>query len=359
MRKLLIVAAAFPAALLSGADRTFYMGFTPWPYGMTEQAVEDTYQAIARHGDMINHHLESVPWKEALSGEPFAQGFRQNIENRRKRTPKGHKVVLSISALDQGRKSIALYYGDKENMPLPPEISGKRFNDAVVEKAYFEYCRRMAEFFHPDYLVVGIETNELLNNSPQQWADYRAMSGAVRKKLKAAFPKIPVAESVTLHKLLEKGNRDLEGYRAEIREFVADHDFLAVSFYPFLAGLRTPEEFARALAFLKEFSKQRIAICETGHAAEDIVAETWQLRIPSSPSEQNDYVKALLEAASRDRYLFVNQWCWKDFDELWRSFPAEVKDLGRIFRDTGLVDEQNRERAAFRTWVSHFKRPRK
>jgi arabinogalactan endo-1,4-beta-galactosidase len=151
---------------------------------------------------------------------------------------------------------------------------GKPFNDPQLVRAYANYCRRTVEFFQPDFLVTGIESNELLYNKPKEWNAYLELSRHVQRELRERFPRLPLSESVTLHKLLDRQNRGLAEYRVKIQEFVGSHDFFAVSFYPFFLGLHTEKEFAQALDYLPTFSSKPIAITETGHPAEPIKVRT-------------------------------------------------------------------------------------
>ena len=34
-----------------------YMGFTPWPYDLTEEAVDGTYDFILKNGNIVAHHF--------------------------------------------------------------------------------------------------------------------------------------------------------------------------------------------------------------------------------------------------------------------------------------------------------------
>ncbi len=52
--------------------RSFYMGFTPWPYDATQAAIDDVNQRIQDSGDIVAHHIiVGVPWQEALQGLPY------------------------------------------------------------------------------------------------------------------------------------------------------------------------------------------------------------------------------------------------------------------------------------------------
>ena len=54
--------------------RPFRMGFTPFPYDLSLDAVEYTYEKLQSEADIINHHFDNgVPLPEALSGEDRRQ----------------------------------------------------------------------------------------------------------------------------------------------------------------------------------------------------------------------------------------------------------------------------------------------
>ena len=344
------------ASGVSPADtRAFFMGFTSWPYAATVKAVNDTYGFISGHADLITEHIEEgVPWAEALENRPFPPGFVARMEGRRKNRPKGARLLLSLTSLNMGRAGLADNAGPDGKQPLPEAFRGKSFADPIVGKAFLNYCVWMTEYFKPDYLLTGIEANELLNNSPDEWGSYVEMSRSVQAELRKRFPGLPISESVTLHKLLDKTNTGLPAYRKAIKAFVDRHDFFAVSFYPFFLGLHSSREFADSLEFLPGFSDRPIGIAETGHPAKTIEIKSLKFTFPSSPDEQNEYVKALLAQAQSHRYLFVTYWLWKDFDELWNTFPEASKDLARLWRDTGLVDDNDIKRPAFETWREVF-----
>ena len=223
--------------------------------------------------------------------------------------------------------------------PEPPVAPDRCYEDVPIE-------------------VVGGVTHEEGHEDParrvadQEWDHFVEFSKYMHGELKKKFPRLPMAQSVTLHVLLDKKLPNLEQYQKRIETFISDYDFNAISFYPFFMGLHYYDEFVVALRAIRQFGEKPIAISETGHPAEPIVAKTWNLNIPSSPEEQNEFIKALLNQAQADKYLFVTQFACRDYDELWKRFPEEVKDLGRLWRDTGLVDENNNKRLACQTWVS-------
>ncbi|MBZ0257807.1 hypothetical protein K8I31_17215, partial [bacterium] len=186
-------------------SRSFYMGFTPFPSAITIDAVVAAQQFAAQHGDLISHHLEQgVPWTEALNGEPFHENLVKEWNNRLEYS-KGKKIFLSLNAITDGRNSIALYRGEKENMPLPEAFAGKALNDPDVKTAYLNFCRRAIAAFKPDYFAIGIEVNELLHNAPDQWPAYKELYEFVYQELKKEHPDLPLMATVSLHNLTNKG----------------------------------------------------------------------------------------------------------------------------------------------------------
>ena len=55
----------------AGQSRPFRMGFTAFPHDFTIEAVEQTRQFVRDNADLIAHHIEGVPWAEALRDAPF------------------------------------------------------------------------------------------------------------------------------------------------------------------------------------------------------------------------------------------------------------------------------------------------
>ena len=88
--------------------RSFRMGFTPFPYDITTEAVEDTRAFLRENADIIAFHMESVPWTEALSGEPFRDGLMADWEYKRAIMPEGAHTYVAVSP---GRDGLGNYVG--------------------------------------------------------------------------------------------------------------------------------------------------------------------------------------------------------------------------------------------------------
>jgi len=166
MRKYLILIVLKPTSAIRGdrspdvADQTdkptgtrrFRMGFTGFVYDVTPEAVVASRKFVRENGDILAHHIEGVPWAEALSGQPFPKVLLEEWEGKKSATPPSGQVYLAISP---GRGDLKV--ADKAG-PLPKELIGKAYDDPLVMKAYLNYCRRAIEFFKPDYLAPNVPT---------------------------------------------------------------------------------------------------------------------------------------------------------------------------------------------------------
>src|SRR5204862_7261423 len=111
------------AGVLEAQTRPYYMGFTPWPFDSTNQAVQQTYQFLKTHGDIHAHHFDGgVPWPEMLADAPLLPKNIQDEWTFRKQqsTSAGVPMYLAITPLNFNRNGLAAYWGPNGyNQPLP------------------------------------------------------------------------------------------------------------------------------------------------------------------------------------------------------------------------------------------------
>jgi hypothetical protein len=328
-------------------SRPFRMGFTAFPHDFTPQAVEETRTFVRANADLIAHHIEGVPWTEALRAGPFSKELLGEYDSKRSMRPPGAKVYLAISP---GRGDLKL--PDKGAAPLPPELKGKPYDDPLVKKAYLAYCRRSIEFFTPDYLAIGIETNEILSAGLDKWRAYVELHRYVYRELKREYPNLPIFASFTLHNMAKDQGRMFDAWA----ELMPENDLVAVSYYPFLLGW--PPE--KALQWLTEkfdrFGKP-YAFVETNEAGDRLVLPQSKIVIDGSPQKQATYLRTLLALAEQRRFEFVVLFIHRDYDALWDKIKATAPELFMAWRDCGLLDEQGNPRPAYAVWREYFERP--
>ena len=107
----------------TASKRNFRMGFTGFPHDFTAEAVADAHEFSRKNADILAHHIEGVPWAEALSGKPFCDGLRKEWEGKKAATPRGGKVYLAISP---GRGTLK---EAEKSLPFPKELGGKPYDD--------------------------------------------------------------------------------------------------------------------------------------------------------------------------------------------------------------------------------------
>lgn len=354
---LVFLAAPCPAAGPSEQPakqetRSFYMGFTPFPWDMTVEAIETTSKFIVNNGDIIAHHLDAgVPWPEALEDKPFHPKMENNWKNRRE-IQKSKKVLVSVTPLNGGRNAMALYWGEKENMPLPEKFKNLEFDDPIVKKAYLNYCRRAVEHFGPDYLAIGIEVNELFHHSPEKWPGFVKLYKNTYSQLKKKYPDLAIFATVTLHNLTNKGWKDMKLQQDKIRDFLQHVDIAGISYYPFMAG--QSEKPTEIFDWIRSFTDKPIAITETGYPAETIKLKTFNLTITSNPSRQATYFQTLLDRAGRDNYLFVIAFLHRDYDAMWEKIKSFAPEAFIVWKDCGLLDEAGRKRESYDVWKKYL-----
>jgi len=331
------------------ANRSFLMGFTAFPSDFTPQAVLSTRKFVKENADLIAHHIEGVPWTEALNDQPFPPAFLKEWEDKKLATPANGKVYLAISP---GRGDLK----PAEKAPaIPKELKGKSYDDPLVMKAYLNYCRRAVEFFKPDYLCIGIEANEIQGSGGKSWRAYAALHKHIYAQLKKDHPTLPIFASWTLHNMFKNRGPML----AEFRALMPQNDLVAVSYYPFFMD---EKDRLSALDWMTaqfdEFHKP-YAIVETNDAAEELVFPTSKITIHGTPEKQEDYYRRLLSLAQQHEFVFVVSFIHQDYDALWEKIKATSPELFVAWRDCGLLDQDGKPRPAYAVWKSWFDRPLK
>jgi len=331
-------------------QRTFKMGFTSWSHGPNWEDVNETYSFLATQADSYTEHLDSpIPWKAWMENGPLPTTFTDEIAGRVSRKITSSELVLTVGLLNSDRSDLALDYDG-----MPPEYD--RMDDPAIAQAYFEHLKYLIEQFQPHYLIMAIEVNELKLHAPEKWEAYKALADVVKTNIKALYPSLKVSESISLHNLHDAPGTKASEASQEVIAYINQMDFAALSYYPFLKNQHAKNEFQLTFDFLHSNITVPIAFVETGQIAEDLVVPALGLSMQGNEETQNNYVETLLQHAQDQNYEFVTWWAHRDFDALWETFPSEVKDIGQLWRDTGLLDETGKERASYTTW-RHWYQP--
>lgn len=365
MKKFLFLAVVI---ILSGCSsdeavetRTFYLGFTPFPYAISQEAVDFTYEKIAADADIINHHFDNgVPWIEAENNDPFHINITNDWQFRKNSTPAGHKIYVSVTPINFFRTGLANYRATEEDMELPAPWNTYSFNDEPVKKAYLNYCKRIIEFFEPDFFNMAIEANLLYFNNSPLWNDYLELHEYIYAELKSEYPDLPIFCSVVGAHMLPNtftGNNYL-ALRAATLQLLDHSDLYALSLYPYLTAYLGNPYPDNMLTELFSISTKPLAIAETGYVAQtfSIDVEGGKLTIVSDQNKQEKYMNDLLKACTKRKANFVINFVVRDYDDLWEAIGSPT-GVAIAWRDSGLYDEDGNERKALTTWKNYLKKP--
>lgn len=337
------------------ATRNYYMGFTPFPYEISSAAVDYVYNKLATDADLISHHFDDgVPWPEALSGADFHINIMNDWQYRLSRTPASHKILLSVTPIRFLRDGLAPYKAEKGDLPLPEPWDTISFNHPDVKQAYLNYCTRIMNYFNPDYFVIGIEVNLLMINASQLWNEYLELHKYVYQQLKTLAPKFPILVSFTGMDLVEGYTNANHSQQIQVLNDLTNYtDICGISLYPYLTGFlcdTIPTDM-----FEKIFSNltKPIAITETGYAADSITIYGGTIVLNGSPKKQNQYITLMLNKAEEYDLKFVVNFVLRDYDKLWQEIGSP-DDLLKVWKDTGLYDENGNKRLAFQNWYYWF-----
>jgi hypothetical protein len=325
-------------------QRNFGMGFTTWPYDASSESVDDTYSFLSNNATIYAEHLDNrIPWNAWINNEPLPEVFVNDVNSRKQKRLNSPDLLLSVSILNNARSGLIEDF--QGNLPDFDQL-----DDPVIENAYVAHLTYLIEELSPDYLLISIESNELLLNAPDQWEAFKRLMQNVKERIGQLHPNIPLSESVTLHNWYSPNVSNPLEFISEISEYVSNYEFAAISFYPFFKGLKTTEDFQLAFDFLHEQTNQPIAFVETAMIAENLEVSALNVSIAGDECEQRAYLESLMFNAQEQDYKFIIWWAHRDYDQLWDTFDESVKDLGKIWRDTGLLDEDGNERPGFELW---------
>jgi len=331
-------------------SREFQMGFTSWPYAATLDAVASTDAFIAKRGDIYCEHIDSeIPWNAWLDETELPSAFTEMVNNRVARRASGNSLTLSISLLDIARTDLMPDYDG--NIPIYENL-----DDTHIADAFHKHVDYLVERLTPEYLVIAVEADGLLKNAPEKWEAYKSLITEVKGRIKSDHPSLPISESMMLHNFYKPDYGDAEAIVSELTDYMNSLDFAAISFYPFLKGLKNKAEFQAAFDFLHSEVNVPIALAETGHLSEDLNVQAFDISIPGNQSDQNDYMQTLLVNAQEEDYEYVIWWTHRDYEPLWETFPEDLKDLGSLWLSNGIIDEDGTEKEAFSSWEIAFEK---
>lgn len=353
---LLAVAAGAPwTAPALAAQRTFHLGFTPFPYDATIEARETTFDLVNSHSDIVAHHFDNgVPWVEAYRGEEYSESALSEYGYRLGRLVDTQKVYLAVTPINNLRDGLAAYWGERENMERPGAWKRRKFDHPKVIQAFTNHCLFMIERFQPDYFAYAVEVDLFAAKRPKAYQRFLKLAEEVYAALKERYPELPVFATLTV-----ADESALEERRGFIEQILPFTDYLAISTYPYLAGHHRPRTLpGNWLTKLRDVAPEKpFAVAETGFNAETLELPSFGITIPGKRKWQAAYVKWLFRELNRLDAEFVIWFVAVDYDELWELMEAAgVTELFKAWRDTGLWNSNLKPRKARRIWRKWLQR---
>jgi len=192
--------------------------------------------------------------------------------------------------------------------------------------------------------------NLLMTQAPSLWNEYLELHKYVYQQLKTLDPQFPILVSFTGMDLVEGYTNANHSQQMQVLTDMNDYtDYCGVSLYPYLTGFvcdTIPTDmFDKIFSYL---TKPK-AICETGYAADSITVYGGSIILNGSPVKQNQYITLMLDKADEYDLKFVVNFVLRDYDALWQAIGSP-DDLLKVWKDTGLYDEDGNVRIAFQNW---------
>lgn len=330
------------------------MAVTPWPSDFTQQAVDDAYNFINQHCDMVSHHFdEGIPYEEAYKNLPWPQQLQNDIAYRKLKTA-GKKIFLSVAALNLSRHEKADYYSKPDNMSDSIKNYWKQvpFNDDKVVTAYVRYVSYLIDQLNPQFVNYGVESNDVhWNNS--QFALYKDFLSKVFLLLKTKYPQLPFFVSFMV-------NEDplALSFASQLLPY---SNFVSLSAYPYASASTTadgntdPKKFPADYftRFLDLAPGKPWGFAETGFIAQDLNIPSFSLNKNGNSQWQKDYLDLICHLCNSRKAKFLVWFCYADYD----AGNNRLKSLGLyndllgLWQDIGLKDENNVERPSYQLWL--------
>ncbi|HEX4925872.1 MAG TPA: hypothetical protein VFV50_17395 [Bdellovibrionales bacterium] len=347
-----------------------YLGFTPLPPSVNPADQDLIYSRMATNSNIVAHHFDNgIPWNEALANTyPYHSNIMNDWSARKTKTPAGHKVYVAVTPIDGPRSGLALYRKESDNMtltaPFDTHAAYFDFNHADVRAAYLNYCRRVIQYFNPDYFAIGIEVNLLRKNTPGAWASYLALQQYIYQQLKSEFPELPIFASVVGAILLHgyedytaefAGQADpatayMNAMRAALDQVLQSSDYYALSFYPYATIYYNQPFPSDMIPTLFSLSNKPLVIAETGILAKDL--NLLGLTFIGTEARQRGYFETLIQAVKARKGRFIINFVMQDYDQL--CVDISCPDIYKVWIHTGFYSATGAERSVLQYWKQNL-----
>ena len=340
--------------VVEGQKRSFAMGFTPWPYDATLEAIDFVNSEVLVRGDIIAHHLDGgIPWQESYDETAFPVMVEDEIDSRVANTPDDKLVYLTVSPFNTARDNIAANWNDSgTGQPLNPAWSSRNFDSPEVIQAYTNFAKYVIGRLNPKYFNLALEASELAINNPERFNRFVVFVEEVSAGLRAEFPDLELMLSVAMK---SPGSTSANIINTQLPRIIQYVDVVGISIYPFAFfdhgdkgdPSNLPVDWLSQINVIA--AEKPLAITETGWIAERLTIGNFNLDVVADESSQDAYLQVLFDTARNLEMQFIIWFSIVDYDALWNGVLGR-DDISRIWRDTGLYDEGLNPRLALTRW---------
>lgn len=345
-------------------DKVPLYGFTAFPYDLTLEALENVNTLVIENSSLYAVHNmgfgDCLPWEEALSGQAFPQWIQDDWADIKARIPAGMPLSVHITPTQSDRYTLAYQCGmtADEAGDMPQGLIGKPFNDPQIITAYYNFANRVADFFEPDYLILGIEMSELSLNHPDDWEPFAELMSATLEGLRTSHPEMQLSVEFVLQSLL------LSRVAKQVKPLIEQLDFLGISFYPYGSEFgeysgapalpAPPAQWLEPLEWLRGYTEKPIALVETGYSSKH--RNVNNINFTGNEALQEAFLKDLIHFAKEDNYLYLIWFVPVDYEKLLAKLPkADNATVAEIWVNAGLLDSDLNPKPAWAVWQSLLK----
>jgi hypothetical protein len=340
--------------------RSFEMGVTPWPADFTSTELDNAYSFINNHCDIVSHHFdEGIPFQEAFNQTGWSTELVQDVTTRKTKTKAGRKILLSVAPLAGDRKTKAGYHTKSTTIADSTKTRWQQmpFNDSRIITAYVNYVSWLIDQLQPNYVNYGVESN-VTTWDAQQFGLYKIFVAQVYAQLKIKYPNIPMMNSFIVD---ETSN----GY-TYAQQLLAYTDIVGLSAYPYVTvsssanGNTDPKNFPANYfeKWMELDNRKPFAFAETGYIAEPLSIPSYSLNKQGNDAWQAAYLEKVLQLSNDRKATFFIWFCAKDYDAGNNTLRrlGLYNDVFSLWQDTGLFDENARERPTYKSWLNWMQR---
>ena len=324
-----------------GEPRQLLLGFGALPPEQTNESYLRAFANVGQYAEIVR--ISRVPpWEEFLRGGDISD---ETQDLTRLETALRSQYELDLFfAIDPTDGAVQR----SRIAELPASIDPREgFLSEDVQQALVAYAIYVATNYEPEYLAIGVEINMLRDRSPEQFEGFLAAYAQVYDIVKAASPRTKVFPTFQLEDLEGTLDRAHPPQWEILDAFAGRMDVLAVSTYPYLAGIRAagdirPDYYSQ----LRSRFAGEIMIAEAGYSSAPVAGHA----TVGTERDQEAFLARLLTDSEANGFSAA---LWVTAFDLVYAQEGDAAVLG----DVGLRGSDGANKLAWTIWEEWSRRP--